>query len=103
MIQLLRLGGMSAAACGADFHRLHNLHRWRRRIWTALQGNRKRIRGFDLALLEDGQYDKAWRYIHMMPEETLRAADDLRAIHLVPVHNSKFCIANHDWDAPPGR
>jgi len=56
--------------------------------------------GFDLALLEDGQYDVAWKYIHMMPEETLRAADDLRAVHLFPVHNSKFCISNHDWDAP---
>lgn len=56
--------------------------------------------GFDLALLEDGQYDIAWKYIHMMPEETLRAADDLRAVHLFPVHNSKFCISNHDWDAP---
>jgi len=56
--------------------------------------------GFDLALLEDGQYDMAWKYIHMMPEETLRAANDLRARHFLPVHNSKFCISNHDWDAP---
>lgn len=56
--------------------------------------------GFDLALLEDGQYDMAWRYIHMMPEETLQAAADLQARHFLPVHNSKFCISNHDWDAP---
>jgi len=56
--------------------------------------------GFDLALLEDGQYDTAWKYIHMMPDETLRAANDLRATHFLPVHNSKFCISNHDWDAP---
>jgi L-ascorbate metabolism protein UlaG (beta-lactamase superfamily) len=56
--------------------------------------------GFDLALLEDGQYDKAWAYVHMMPEETLKAAEDLRATHIFPVHNSKFCISNHDWDAP---
>jgi L-ascorbate metabolism protein UlaG (beta-lactamase superfamily) len=56
--------------------------------------------GFDLAMLEDGQYDRAWRYIHMLPEETLRAAQDLGARHFFPVHNSKFCISNHDWDAP---
>ena len=56
--------------------------------------------GFDLALLEDGQYDMAWRYIHMMPKETLQAANDLRAVHFLPVHNSKFCISNHNWDAP---
>jgi L-ascorbate metabolism protein UlaG (beta-lactamase superfamily) len=56
--------------------------------------------GFDFALLEDGQYDVAWKYIHMMPEQTLRAAEDLQADHFFPVHNSKFCISNHDWDAP---
>lgn len=56
--------------------------------------------GFDLAMLEDGQYDPSWKYIHMSPEETLRAAADLHAAHVVPVHNSKFCISNHDWDAP---
>ena len=56
--------------------------------------------GFDLAVLENGQYNEAWRSIHMMPEQTLQAADDLRATHFIPVHNSKFCISNHDWDAP---
>ena len=56
--------------------------------------------GFDLAILENGQYDKAWKYIHMMPDETLQAARDLQAALVFPVHNSKFCISNHDWDAP---
>lgn len=60
----------------------------------------KEFGGFDLAMLENGQYDRGWRYIHMMPEETLRAAQDLGARHFFPVHNSKFCICNHDWDAP---
>ena len=36
----------------------------------------------------------------MMPDETLRAAEDLRATHFLSVHNSKFCISNHDWDTP---
>jgi hypothetical protein len=36
----------------------------------------------------------------MMPEETLQAGYDLQASLVFPVHNSKFCIANHDWDAP---
>jgi L-ascorbate metabolism protein UlaG (beta-lactamase superfamily) len=60
----------------------------------------ERFGGFDLAVLENGQYDAAWRYIHLMPEETLRAGEDLQAKLIVPVHNSKFCISNHDWDAP---
>jgi L-ascorbate metabolism protein UlaG (beta-lactamase superfamily) len=55
---------------------------------------------FDLAILEDGQYDKAWKDIHMMPEETVLAAMDLGARALLPVHNSKFSIAYHDWDDP---
>jgi L-ascorbate metabolism protein UlaG (beta-lactamase superfamily) len=29
---------------------------------------------FDLAILENGQYDKSWKYIHMMPDEVVRAA-----------------------------
>ena len=60
----------------------------------------KQFGGFDLAVLENGQYDKAWKFIHMMPDETLQAAKDLRASLILPVHNSKFCISSHDWDAP---
>jgi L-ascorbate metabolism protein UlaG (beta-lactamase superfamily) len=55
---------------------------------------------FDLAILENGQYDKSWKYIHMMPDEVLQAARDLRASRLFPVHSSKFALANHPWDDP---
>jgi L-ascorbate metabolism protein UlaG (beta-lactamase superfamily) len=54
----------------------------------------------DLAILENGQYDKSWKYIHMMPEEVLQAAKDLQAKRLFPVHSSKFALANHAWDDP---
>src|SRR5690606_12893097 len=30
---------------------------------------------FDLAILENGQYDKKWKYIHMMPEEVVQASN----------------------------
>jgi hypothetical protein len=30
----------------------------------------------DLAIMENGQYDQDWKYIHMMPDETAQAADD---------------------------
>jgi L-ascorbate metabolism protein UlaG (beta-lactamase superfamily) len=56
--------------------------------------------GIDLAILENGQYDKSWKHIHMMPEEVLRAAGDLRARRLLPVHSAKFSISNHAWDEP---
>ncbi len=55
---------------------------------------------FDLAILEDGQYDRNWKYIHMMPEQTVQAALDLRAKKLLPVHWAKFSLSNHAWNEP---
>lgn len=53
---------------------------------------------FDLALLECGQYNKSWKYIHMMPEQTVQAAIDLKAMTLMPVHWGKFALSLHAWD-----
>lgn len=58
---------------------------------------------FDLVLLEAGQYDKRWKYIHMMPEEVVQAANDLNARTMMPVHHSKFALAAHPWDEPVKR
>lgn len=55
---------------------------------------------FDLAILENGQYDIKWKYIHALPDEVLKAAVDLRAKKLLPVHSGKFAMANHAWDEP---
>jgi L-ascorbate metabolism protein UlaG (beta-lactamase superfamily) len=60
----------------------------------------KKYEGFDLAILENGQYNEYWKYIHMMPEETVQAALDLKAAFLFPVHWSKFSLALHNWDEP---
>lgn len=60
----------------------------------------KKFGPFDLAVLENGQYDKGWKYIHMMPEEVLVAAKDLHAKKLLAVHSSKFAISLHAWDEP---
>ncbi|WHT40947.1 hypothetical protein QNH98_16955 [Myroides sp. mNGS23_01] len=51
-------------------------------------------------MLENGQYDKSWKYIHMMPEEVVQAAKDLQARVLFPVHSAKFVLANHAWNEP---
>ncbi|QDP86495.1 MBL fold metallo-hydrolase [Chryseobacterium sp. SNU WT5] len=56
--------------------------------------------GFDLAILENGQYNKDWRYIHMLPDEFLVAAKNLKAKRIIPVHNSKFALALHHWKEP---
>lgn len=58
---------------------------------------------FDLAIIENGQYNEAWRYIHTLPQETVQAAVDVKAKRLFPVHNSKFPLANHAWDEPLSR
>jgi L-ascorbate metabolism protein UlaG (beta-lactamase superfamily) len=55
---------------------------------------------FDLAILECGQYNENWRYIHMLPEQTVQAAVDLRAKILLPVHWGKFTLALHPWYEP---
>lgn len=60
----------------------------------------RRFDGFDLAIIEDGQYDPQWAYIHLSPEEVAQAARDLKAKALLPVHNGRFSIANHSWDDP---
>lgn len=55
---------------------------------------------FDLAILECGQYNQDWRYIHMAPEETAQAAVDLKAKAMMPSHNSKFKLSHHAWNEP---
>lgn len=58
---------------------------------------------FDLVILENGQYNEDWPLIHMMPEETVQAALDLKAKALLPVHWGKFTLANHPWNESPER
>jgi L-ascorbate metabolism protein UlaG (beta-lactamase superfamily) len=55
---------------------------------------------FDLAILENGQYNKNWKYIHQLPEDVLKSFRDLNAGRLLPVHSSRFALANHPWDEP---
>ncbi len=58
---------------------------------------------FDLALLECGQYNTAWPYIHSMPEELITEAAMLNAKVIMPVHWGKFSLAFHPWDEPVNR
>ena len=60
----------------------------------------RRLGGFDLAIIENGQYSSSWATVHMMPEESARAAEDLRARSVVPCHNSKYSLSLHCWRDP---
>ena len=51
-------------------------------------------------MIEDGQYDKSWSNIHMLPKDGIQAMKDLHAKWTVPVHWGAFCICNHAWDDP---
>lgn len=55
---------------------------------------------FDLVLLECGQYNERWRWSHLFPEETARAAADLGARYLLAGHWGKYSLSLHAWDEP---
>lgn len=55
---------------------------------------------FEIALLECGQYNEYWPFIHMFPEQTVQAAKDLKAKVFLPVHWGKFSLAMHPWNEP---
>ncbi len=60
----------------------------------------KKFESFDLVILENGQYNTSWKYIHMLPDEILQAAKDLNAKRVLPVHSGKFPLSLHEWDEP---
>ena len=59
-----------------------------------------RFGGFDLAMMENGAYDAYWPSVHLSPEETVQAFQDLRGKVLYVVHNSTFDLAFHTWQDP---
>ena len=54
----------------------------------------------DLAILENGQYNKDWKLIHTMPEELGKIIQDLNASRYMTVHHSKFCLSKHSYLEP---
>lgn len=59
-----------------------------------------RFPDIDLAILENGQYNEAWRHIHTLPVFLGRIAEELKARQVVTVHHSKYALAKHPWDEP---
>ncbi|KMQ68884.1 beta-lactamase [Chryseobacterium sp. FH2] len=55
---------------------------------------------FDYAIIENGQYNPAWKYIHALPEDVIQASIDVNAKNIIPVHSSKFALALHAWNEP---
>ncbi|MBI3229671.1 MAG: MBL fold metallo-hydrolase [Burkholderiales bacterium] len=59
-----------------------------------------RLGPFDMSLMETGAYNKMWPDVHMQPEESLQAHLDVRASHLLPIHNGTFDLSMHAWFEP---
>lgn len=55
---------------------------------------------FDLAFVENGQYNLDWEAIHMMPEQSAKVGAELRASAVVPIHWGKFSLSIHSWYEP---
>jgi L-ascorbate metabolism protein UlaG (beta-lactamase superfamily) len=60
----------------------------------------KKFGPFDLTMIETGAYDKDWPDVHMQPEESLQAHQDLKGKAMMPVHNGTFDLAMHPWYEP---
>lgn len=56
--------------------------------------------GFDLAFIENGQYNPNWPDNHMFPEQTVQAACDLQTKRWMPIHWGAYPLAPHAWDEP---
>lgn len=63
----------------------------------------ERFGGFDIALMENGAYDAMWPAVHMTPEQSVQAFEDLRGKVFFSVHNSTFDLAFHTWHDPLDR
>ena len=60
----------------------------------------QRFGPIDIALIEAGQYNYRWQAIHMLPNESVQAAQDLDAGIMMPVHWGAFTLSLHAWDEP---
>ena len=60
----------------------------------------KKFGPIDFAMLDSGQHNEDWKYIHMLTPEVVQAAQDLKTKVLIPSHICKLSLAYHPWDEP---
>lgn len=61
---------------------------------------REKFGGFDLAMLECGQYNLAWQGLHSRPPLTDKIAREIGAKRVIAGHNSRFRLSAHPWNEP---
>lgn len=60
----------------------------------------RRFGPFDVTLMETGAYNAQWPYVHLHPQQTVQAHQDLQGHWLLPIHNGTFDLAMHTWEDP---
>ncbi|WP_246944248.1 MBL fold metallo-hydrolase [Bacillus pinisoli] len=55
---------------------------------------------FTISLLEGGQYDRRWSWVHMTPEEAVQAHLDVNGENMMLIHWGAFTLAYHGWTEP---
>ena len=60
----------------------------------------EKFQDIDLAILENGQYNKDWAFIHTMPEFLGKEMIELGAARYMTVHHSRFCLSRHPYAEP---
>lgn len=54
----------------------------------------------DYAILENGQYNPRWAYIHTLPYQFKQLIDDLGVKKITMVHHGKYAESVHPWNEP---
>jgi len=60
----------------------------------------KKYGPFDITLLDGGQYDRRWDWVHMTPEEAVQANLDVQGKNMLLAHWGAFSLAFHGWNEP---
>lgn len=58
---------------------------------------------FDIAFIENGQYNLKWQAVHALPEQSVQAYFDLKAKKYFPIHWGMFVLSMHTWREPVDR
>ncbi len=69
-------------------------------LFPAMRDIGARLGPFDCALIEAGQYHRAWPDWHIGPEQAVEASQWVGARVMLPVHWGLFRLAYHGWTEP---
>jgi L-ascorbate metabolism protein UlaG (beta-lactamase superfamily) len=58
---------------------------------------------FDITLIEGAQYDRRWSSVHMIPEQSVQAHQDVKGKNMILMHWGAFTLAFHGWKEPVER